>query len=128
VTNALLIVGTLQLASAALLGWLIALQRSSPEKVKALGIVAPRRIMQLHLDQVMMGVIDIAVASAFPALPAGIALALVIGTIFNPLGFVPLAFVPALEQGLPYRVFIVTSFVFSTIGFVGLAVWVCAFR
>ena len=122
-TNVLLAVGVLQLASAALLGWLIALQRSNPEAVAKLGIKAPHRIMQLHLDQVMMGLIDIAIATAFPEIPDWIAVALVIGTILNPLGFLPLAFFPKLDQTIAFRAFVGFSFTASTIAFVGTAVW-----
>lgn len=124
----LLAAGVLQLASAALLGWVIALDRADPERTKALGIKVPRRIMQLHLDQVMMGVILLAIATAFPDVPGWIAVALLIGTTLNPLGFLPLAFFPKLDEGLPYRIGITGSFIAATIGFVGLAVWVVGFR
>ncbi len=120
--------GVLSLASAALLGWLIALHRANPDAIKKLGIKAPHRIMQLHLDQVMMGLILLAVATAFPDIPDVVAVPLLIGTILNPLGFVPVAFVPAWDKSLGFRAFIGFSFVASTIGFVGLAVWVLAGR
>ena len=120
--------GTLQLASAALLGWLIALDRADPARLKALGIKVPRRLLQLHLDQVMMGVILLAIATAFPDVPGWIAVALLIGTTVNPLLFLPLAFAPKLDEGLPYRVVSVSSFIAATIGFVGLAIWFIALR
>jgi len=59
---------------------------------------------------------------------AGIGLALVIGTIANPLGFLPLAFRPKLDQTLAFRVTVVSSFAITTVGFVGLAIWVVAVR
>lgn len=120
--------GALQLASAALLGWLIALDRADPERVRRLGIVRPRRLMQLHLDQVMMGVILLSIAAAFPAVPGWIVVPLLIGTTVNPLLFLPLAFRPALDEHLGYRAITVLSFLAATIGFVGLAVWVLAGR
>ena len=120
--------GTLQLASAALLGWLIALDRADPARLKALGIKVPRRLLQLHLDQVMMGVILLAIATAFPDVPGWIAVALLIGTTVNPLLFLPLAFAPKLDEGLPYRVISVSSFIAATTGFVGLAIWFIALR
>jgi len=128
VVNLLLGAGTLQLASAALLGWLIALERADPARTKALGIKVPRRIMQLHLDQVMMGVILLAIATAFPDIPGWIAVALLIGTTLNPLGFLPLAFFPKVDERLAFRVVITGSFIAATIGFVGLAVWVVGYR
>ncbi len=126
--DVLLLIGVLQLASAALLGWLIALQRTQPAKVARLGIRAPRRIMQLHLDQVMMGLILLAVATAFPDVPDWIALALAIGTVTNPLLFLPLAFWPPLDKTLGFRVVTVASFAVATVAFVGLAAWVALGR
>jgi hypothetical protein len=125
-TDVLLVIGVLQLASAALLGWLITANRSKPGSLERIGIRAPHRIMQLHLDQVMMGLIDLAVATAFPEIPNWVAIPLAIGTVLNPLGFVPLAFNPKLDQTLGFKAFVGFSFVASTIGFVGLAAWVIA--
>jgi hypothetical protein len=128
VVSLLLGAGVLQLASAALLGWLIALDRADPQRTKALGIKVPRRLMQIHIDQVMMGVILLGIASAFPDIPDVIGIALLIGTTVNPLLFLPLAFAPKLDQALGYRVFSVGSFMAATFGFVGLAIWVLALR
>lgn len=123
-TDVLLAAGVLQLASAALLGWVLALQRAQPEALTKIGLRVPRRILQVHLDQVMMGVILLSIGVAFPDIPDWTAIALLIGTTVNPLLFVPLAFFPKLDEGLPYRVASVLSFIAATIGFVGLAVWV----
>ncbi|MBJ7471401.1 MAG: hypothetical protein JHD16_08855 [Solirubrobacteraceae bacterium] len=123
-TDVLLAAGVLQLASAALLGWVIALQRAQPEALKKIGVRVPRRIMQVHLDQVMMGLILLSVAVAFPDIPDVIAVLLLIGTVLNPLLFVPLAFAPKLDEGLPFRALTVTSFLIASGAFVSLAVWV----
>lgn len=127
-TDVLLAAGVLQLASAALLGWVLALQRAQPETLKKVGLKAPRRIMQLHLDQVMMGVILLAIAVAFPEIPDWIAIPLLIGTTLNPLLFLPLAFWPKLDDGLPFRVITVLSFIATSFAFVSLAAWVLAGR
>lgn len=127
-TDLLLAAGVLQLASAALLGWVIALQKISPQALRRAGVQAPRRILQLHLDQVMMGLILLAVATAFPDLPDALAWPLLIGTTVNPLLFAPLAFQPAWEEAMAYRVVSVGSFLATTIGLVGLAIWVLAGR
>lgn len=127
-TDVLLAAGVLQLASAALLGWVLALQRAQPETLKKIGLKAPRRIMQLHLDQVMMGVILLAIAVAFPEIPDWIAIPLLIGTTLNPLLFLPLAFWPKLDDGLPFRVITVLSFIATSFAFVSLAAWVLAGR
>jgi hydroxylaminobenzene mutase len=128
VVDVLLGAGALQLASAALIGWIIALDRADPERTKRLGIKVPRRLMQLHLDQVMMGLILLAVASAFPDVPGWIVVPLLIGTTVNPLLFLPLAFWPKLDQQLGYRIITVLSFIAATIAFVGLAIWVIGLR
>jgi hypothetical protein len=128
VTYVLLAAGVLSLASAALLGWLITLNRTKPEVVAKLGIKAPHRIMQLHLDQVMMGLILLAVATAFPDIPNAIAWPLLIGTILNPLGFVPLAFKPKADETLWYRTGIAFSFIATSGSLVALAIWFLAGR
>lgn len=128
VTDVLLAAGVLSLASAALLGWVMALHRAKPEALKRVGIQAPHRVTQLHLDQVMMGLILLAVATAFPDLPDAIALPLVIGTILNPLGFVPLAFAPKADETLWYRAGIGFSFIATSGALVALAVWFLAGR
>lgn len=115
--------GVCSLASAALLGWPIALHRSDPAAIKALGVKAPHRIMQLHLDQVMMGLIMLSVSTAFPRLPERVGAPLLVGTILNPLGFLPLVFFPTCDKTLLFKGFIGFSFISSTVGFVGLAHW-----
>lgn len=126
--DVLLAAGVLSLASAGLLGWLIALQRANPEALKKIGIKAPHRVMQLHLDQVMMGLILLAVATAFPDIPDAIAIPVLIGATMNPLGFVPLAFAPTLDKTLAFRGVVGVSFISMSGGLVALAVWVLAGR
>lgn len=123
--DVLLAAGILQLASAALVGWLIALDRAAPERVRSLGIRVPRRLMQLHLDQVLMGLILLAIPTALGPIPEWCAWPLLVGTILNPLLFLPLAFAPRLDQHLGYRVITVGSFLAATVGFVGVAIWWC---
>ncbi len=127
-TDVLLAAGVLQLASAALLGWPITLWRTKPELIRKAGVVAPRRLMQLHLDQVMMGLILLAVATAFPELPTAIAIPLLIGTTLNPLLFLPLAFRPAWDEALVYRAVTGFSFIATSAALVALAAWVLAGR
>ena len=127
-TDVLLAAGVLSLASSGLLGWLIALHRAKPEAIAKIGIKAPHRIMQLHLDQVMMGLILLAVATAFPDIPDAIAWPLLVGTIMNPLGFVPLAFLPKADETVVYRGLIGISFIATSGSLVALAVWFLAGR
>ena len=78
-------IGLVELALGGLLGWAMVVRQESPELLRRIGIVAPQRIRQIHLDYVMMGLILIGVGLAVPDLPTAIAAALVFGTAVNPL-------------------------------------------
>jgi len=104
-------IGLVELALGGLLGWAMVVRDERPEWLRRIGVVAPQRIRQVHLDYVMMGLILIAVGLAVPDLPTAVAVALVFGTFVNPLLFVPLAFDPDAEKRLWYRVLAVVSFV-----------------
>ena len=104
-------IGLVELALGGLLGWAMVLRQESPELLRRIGIVAPQRIRQIHLDYVMMGLILIGVGLAVPDLPTAIAIALVFGTAVNPFLFLPLAFDPDVDQRLWYRAVAVVSFV-----------------
>jgi hydroxylaminobenzene mutase len=93
-----------------------------PEWLRRIGIVAPQRIRQVHLDYVMMGLILIGVGLAVPDLPDPIAAALVFGTLVNPFLFVPLAFDPEVEGRTWYRVLAVISFLGVSGGLVAAAI------
>ena len=92
------------------------LRQESPDFLRRIGVVAPQRIRQVHLDYVMMGLILIAVGLAIPDLPTAIAIPLVFGTIVNPFLFVPLAFDPDVERRTWYRALAVVSFLVSAAG------------
>jgi hypothetical protein len=104
-------IGLVELALGALLGWAMVVRDERPEWLKRIGIVAPQRIRQVHLDYVMMGLILIGVGLAVPDLPTAIAAALVFGTLVNPFLFVPLAFDPDVDQRLWYRALATVSFI-----------------
>lgn len=114
-------IGLVQLAVAALSGWAVVAWRERPEWLRRIGIVAPRRLLQLHLDYVMMGLILIAVGTVVPDLPGPLAAALIFGTTVNPLLFLPLAFGPA-DRNLAFRVLSVISFLAVGVGLVGAAI------
>lgn len=103
--------GLIELALGGLLGWAMVVREERPEWLKRIGVVAPARIRQVHLDYVMMGLILIAVGLAIPDLPTAIAVALVFGTAVNPFLFVPLAFDPDVERRGWYRVLATVSFI-----------------
>ncbi|HEY5976824.1 MAG TPA: hypothetical protein VIT85_03120 [Solirubrobacterales bacterium] len=115
-------VGLIELALGGLLGWAMVLRQESPELLRRIGIVAPQRIRQVHLDYVMMGLILIAVGLAIPGLSNAIAIPLVFGTLVNPLLFVPLAFDPDVEKRAWYRALAVVSFLGVSGGLVAAAI------
>ena len=104
-------IGLVELALGGLLGWAMVMRDERPEWVRRIGIVAPQRIRQVHLDYVMMGLILIGVGLAVPDLPTAVAAALVFGTFVNPFLFVPLAFDPEIDKRLWYRLLAVVSFI-----------------
>jgi hypothetical protein len=115
-------IGLIELAIGGLLGWAMVLRQESPELLRRIGIVAPQRIRQIHLDYVMMGLILIGVGLAVPDLPTAIAVALVFGTAVNPFLFLPLAFDPEVEKRLWYRSLAVVSFLGVSGGLLATAI------
>lgn len=114
--------GLIELALGGLLGWAMVVRDERPQWLKRIGVVAPHRIRQVHLDYVMMGLILIGVGLAVPDLPTWVAVALVFGTAVNPLLFVPLAFDPEAERRLWYRAIATVSFVCVSGGLVLAAI------
>ncbi len=115
-------IGLAELALGALLGWAMVIRQERPEWLRRIGIVAPQRVRQVHLDYVMMGLILIGVGLAVDDLPKGLAVALVFGTVVNPFLFVPLAFDPDVEKRLWYRALSVVSFLALTVALIGAVV------
>lgn len=115
-------VGLAELALGGLLGWAMVVRDQKPDWLSRIGVVAPHRIRQLHIDYVMMGLILIGVGLAVPDLPALVAAALVFGTLVNPFLFVPLAFEPGADQKLWYRALATVSFLAVSGGLVAAAI------
>jgi hydroxylaminobenzene mutase len=115
-------IGLVELALGGLLGWAMVLRQESPDFLRRIGVVAPQRIRQVHLDYVMMGLILIAVGLAIPDLSTAVAVPLVFGTVVNPLLFVPLAFEPDTEKRLWYRTIAVVSFLGVSGGLLAAAI------
>ena len=67
--NLLIQVGLIELAIAALLGWAVVIRSEKPEWIQRLGVVQPHRILQIHLDYIMMGLIAIGVGVVLPDIP-----------------------------------------------------------
>ncbi len=115
-------IGLIELALGGLLGWAMVVREEKREWLQRIGVVAPQRIRQVHLDYVMMGLILIGVGLAVPDLPTAIAIALVFGTLVNPFLFVPLAFYPDAENRSWYRLLAVVSFVSVSGGLIAVAI------
>jgi hypothetical protein len=115
-------IGLVELALGGLLGWAMVVRDERPEWLRRIGIVAPQRIRQVHLDYVMMGLILIGVGLAIPDLSKAIAIPLAFGTFVNPLLFVPLAFDPEAERRTWYRVLATVSFIAVSGGLVAAAI------
>ncbi|GAC1435127.1 MAG: hypothetical protein NVSMB51_03880 [Solirubrobacteraceae bacterium] len=114
--------GALELAFGALSGWVIALSVDRPQALAQIGVRAPGRLRQAHLDYIIMGVILVGLGLAAPRMPAPIAVLLVTGAAVNPSLFVPLAWQPALKDRAPYRMLTAASFSAMSAGTVGAAI------
>jgi hypothetical protein len=115
-------IGLVELAVGGLLGWAMVIRAEKSEWLARIGVVAPQRIRQVHLDYLMMGLILIGVGLAVPDLPTAVAAALVFGTVVNPFLFVPLAFDPGTEKRLWYRLLALISFIGVSGGLVAAAI------
>lgn len=115
-------IGLVELALGGLLGWAMVIREDRPEWLRRIGIVAPQRIRQVHLDYVMMGLILIGVGLAVTDLPTAVAVPLVFGTVVNPFLFVPLAFDPEAEKRRWYRALAVVSFLGVSGGLLAAAI------
>jgi cell division protein FtsW (lipid II flippase) len=114
-------VGLCELAFGALTGWVVVLRTEYPDVLKRIGVESPRRILQAHLDWIIMGIILIAVGVALPDLPTWLAWVLGFGAIVNASLFVPLAFRESFSTALPYRIITLVSFTAMSVGTVGAA-------
>ena len=120
--NVLVRVGLWLLAVGAVSGWLVMLRVAFPAILTRLGVTSPRRVLQAHIDFIVMGVILIAVGLALPDLAGWNRALLIFGAVVNPALFVPLAFRERFADAVPYRVITVVSFSAMSIGAVGAAV------
>ena len=114
-------VGLAELAVGGIAGWAVVVSMES-QWLERIGVRAPRRILQAHLDFILMGLILVAVGLALPSLPSWIAVVLAIGTWVNPLLFVPLAFDPAIRGWRSYRSVSAASFLCVSGGLVAVLV------
>lgn len=121
--SALVVSGLIELAVGVLSGWVYAATMEQPATMRRLGVRAPNRIRQWHLELMMAGAFNVVCGLAVPDAGRGTAMALAIGSWTNPNAFLPLAFNPRLDKSRPaYAVPVIGGLVATSIGYVGIAV------
>lgn len=113
--------GFAEVALGALAGWPYALVKADPERARRIGIKAPARLRQWHLDLVMLGGLSALAGTALPDLPRRVAWPLGVGAWTNAMAFLPLVVAPEVERHPAYRAAVGASFVTTSAGFAGLA-------
>lgn len=115
-------IGLVELALGAMLGWAVVVSVTRPDAWRRIGVVEPRRLLQAHLDFVLMGLILVAVGLAAPDLPGWLVTVLVFGTWVNPALFLPMAWGPGAVRHPVFRVVSGLSFVATSGGLVLAAI------
>lgn len=113
--------GMISLALGGLSGFLMLAVVDYPDLVRKVGIVDPKRVRQLHLDWIIMGLVMIAVALAAPDLPAPAVLATLFGGVVNPATFIPMAFSRTASEHWVFRAISMISFISLNVGLVWAA-------
>ncbi len=119
--SALMVSGFTELALGALTGWVYTVTITDPDKARALGIRAPARVRQWHLDLIALGSLSVLVATALPGLPRRVALPVGVGSWTNAMSFGLLMLRPELTDDPRYRAAVGASFVTTSAGFLGAA-------
>lgn len=115
-------VGAVELALGALSGWIVWMALDT-QWLKKIGVRSPRRLLQAHIDLIMMGTILIAVGAAAPDFPAPWSYLLVIGAWTNALLFVPAAWHDKKPTDFKANAAQAVSFTMVSTGTVALAVY-----
>jgi hypothetical protein len=113
--------GLAQVALGALVGIPYAIATYRPELLDRLGVRAPGRVRQLHLDLVMMGGLVTATGAALPRIPRAVAVPLAVGCWSNALAFAPPAITPSVENSAAFRTMVTASFVTTSVSWVAVA-------
>jgi hypothetical protein len=119
--NGLVVSGLAQISLGALAGFPYAIATYQPHRLAALGIRAPHRIRQLHLDLIMMGGLITATGAALPQLPRVVAVPLAVGCWTNALAFAPPAVRPSIEHSPLFRAVVAASFATTSASWVATA-------
>jgi hydroxylaminobenzene mutase len=114
--------GAIELSLGALSGWIVWLSTDT-EVLKRIGVIRPHRILQAHIDLIMMGTILIAVGLAAPDLPKPWSIFFVIGAYTNALLFLPLAWMEKKPKDAKAIIAQAVSFSLVSAGAVATAVY-----
>lgn len=120
-TSGLVVSGFTELALGALSGWVYTLVITDPDRARSLGIRAPARVRQWHLDLIALGGLSILVGTALPGLRRRVALPLALGSWTNAMSFGLLMVRPELSEHPLYRTAIGASFLTTSGGFLAAA-------
>lgn len=124
--NILVTSGLLQVTFGVLLGWVMVRLQTGADSVGPL--VNARRVLQCHLDNIFMGILQMVIATVFPDLPVIAGWLLLVGSWANPQLFMYQATVKGPGQDLPgIRSMAAVSFSVITVAYLWLVVaWVSA--
>jgi hypothetical protein len=115
-------IGFVELAFAGLLGWALVARLQNPDALQRFGVKSPRRVLQCHLDQIMMSLILIATSLALPGLANAIQVPLAFGAIMNPLLFFVQAFSDKIGDALVFKTISLVSVIAMSGSLVAVAV------
>ncbi len=119
--NLVVRIGLAELAFGAMMGWMVAANFLAPHVLKRIGVTNGRRLLQAHLDYIMMGILLIAVGLAVPGMPGWLATVVVFGALLNPTLFLPMAFKENIASTPGFKAATFISFVAMSGGLVVVA-------
>lgn len=109
--------GLIQLTFGVLLGWPLALFHTGLSKVGP--FLSMKRVLQSHIDNMMMGIIQLAISLVAPSDAIVPVVLILIGAWVNPQIFLLQACLPGPKQlSTPIRAISSVSFVITSVGFV----------
>lgn len=119
--HALMTVGMISIVLGALSGFAVLSSLERPERLARLGIRSPRRVLQLHLDWIIMGILMVVVGLAAPTVPIWVGTLVLFGGVVNPATFIPMTFGDAVLSSPTFRVISYVSFCSLTLGLAAVA-------
>lgn len=118
----LVTIGLISVALGGVSGFALLAAVDTPDKLRKLGVVDPRRIQQLHLDWIIMGCVVGFAGLAVPDLHPLFSITAAIGGVVNPLTFLPMVFSKTVATTTWFKTVSFVSFCCLCLGLVGAAV------